>query len=216
MKRFSLYSIMAIAFMLMFSLTSCDKENTTGPLGPGTPGPDYVLASPDLLDGVVINGTENAEFALQAENDKLLFVGPGNCPRGPQNNQPIMLGRLLSGLELTDLQRADVDGYMAAFRLCVLDNKTDLRDAQLPIIQAANASRLLIIADLRAGTITVVQARAALETLRQATRLAMDTDVDVIAARAALKDCHDTLLASIYAVLTPAQIIKWNIFFHIV
>lgn len=210
MKRTSfISSAMALfAIVIMFSLSACDPETATTPTN--TDGADYLLATPEWIVGEVTEGTVTQEFALNVENECMLFDGTKERPKGPANHPPKQLGNIFRQLKLTADQRDDIEGFMTAFKACVEAGRLDLRLAQLPIIQAANAQRLIILTNLKAGTITAEQAKTALKALHESTKLAMTTNLDVIAAHEALKLCYETLLDNIEGILTAEQLVKWN------
>lgn len=213
-KMLSTFAMGMIALMAMLSLSSCQKD---GPVGSSDNSStyDYMLAGPETVVGDVSEASLTEGFKLNVECDGMLFNGPKGKPMPPNPKQPpLKLGMLLRVLELSDDQKADVQEMLELFRECVETNRIALREAQLPIIEAANLERKAILDDLKDSVITRAEAQLALKALHQETRLAMETDEDVAAAREALKECHDTLLESLKAILTPAQLVKWNKFFQ--
>lgn len=213
MNKSILKSVMAMfALMLVFTLSSCQKDDAVAP--EYNYDADVMLATSEWIEGDLIEGTVETEFALDAQYDKMLFDGNVDKPGKPGDKRPPMLplGRLLRQLELTADQRDSVEIYMQAFRLCAEEARIALRDAQKPIIDSANAQRRAIIADLKAGLITRQEASLALRQLHEATKLALDSDPAVVAAREAIKNCHDILLANIKSLLTPAQLVIWERF----
>jgi len=216
MKLNRIGTIAAALLIALLILPACQEND--GVIPSKGFSPDMLLVAPEWMEGDVQEGTLNSEFTLKAENDRLLFDGREERPKEPQRpNLPprVKLGMLLRALELTEEQRADVAEYLAALRPCVMEARIAMREAQMAIIQEANAQRREVIADLQNGLITREEAAIAIRQINMDVRDAMQNDEDIIAARLALKKCHDDLLSSIYDILTPEQILIWNRFFSI-
>lgn len=217
-KLFSNIYVVAI-LMAIFGLASCQTEN---PFEPVERDFDYsvVLATPDVMLGNLSDASLTNDFTLTNVYDHMLYSpnGKGPNPDAPKPGPavpPIKLGQLLRMLELDSAQIEKVKAFMKEFEECAKEYRIKLRDAQRQILEAANLQRRQILEDLRAGKITREEAWQMLKQLREETRLQMETNEDIVAAREALKNCHDALLENIKSILTTKQLDIWNKYFGI-
>ncbi len=133
-----------------------------------------------------------------------------NPHKTPMPNGPFQ--KIFAKMKLDSLQKEAIKILIDSHRSCEKDAVTALKAAQLPFIQTGNEMRNSILTSLKAGEITKEEAKAQLTELNASIRALMEADPAVQAALAQLKNCFDTLLASIREVLTPEQQILWDEF----
>ncbi len=215
------------SLMLIFVMASCDKP---GDAVAATDYSDYyssVFSVNEPLTDVTDCFIPASEVDLFGEMP--MPVGPGkDCNLGDKKLPPNDKGdknlpkdgkdirnpfaRVFMLLNLTEEQKVQVREFMIAHRQCEKDAILALREAQRPIIEAANAQRKEIMAKLKSGEITRREAGDLLKILNQTVREQLKNDPAVEAAHQALKACWDIMLDNIGSVLTEEQLVKWTKF----
>ncbi len=217
-------ALSVVTLMMLFVLVSCDKTNDT--VG-ATEDSEYYSS----VFSVNEPSTDVTEcFIPASETDFFgempMPVGPGTGNTDPsdkklppngkdlQNGRDIRnpFARIFMALQLTEEQKVQIREFMLAHRRCEQDAIMALREAQRPIIEAANAQRREIMEQLKAGEITREEAGALLRTLNQTVREQLKNDPAVVAAHEALRACWDLLLENIGSILTEEQLVKWQRF----
>lgn len=209
LKMIQLIGIFTLA-VSMLGMSSCQNDNS--PAGTDTKyesivQTEYSVCEPDALLGTIQDAAIDTEMLLMVPDIK---PEPGKMmpPKGIRD-----LGRIFVKLNLTVEQKESIRNLMTAHRDCEKSALIALRDAEMAIIRPANEARKAIIQNVKDSLITKEEARAAIQLLNQQTRQALQDSQARQIAFSALKDCRDTLIENIKALLTPEQLLIWNKFY---
>ena len=205
------------ALMLVFVVTSCDKAVDSTDYSEFYSSVFSVNEPSTNIADIYVEGNETADFG-----EMPMPVGPDDNtgdkkPSDKKDLRPIQdirnpFARIFAILELTPEQKAQIREFMIAHRRCEREAIMALREAQKPILEAANQERRAIMEQVKNGDLTREEAGALLRALNERVREAMQNSSEVIAAHQALRNCWDELLRNIASILTPEQLVKWERF----
>lgn len=196
-----LFAILMVS--LMFSVSSCTK-NPTDPIETGTYEEvfDFVSAG-DYVEDISIQGV-SLENPMALENE----VTPALVEEGRLfgGREPQFTFRFIfKQLQLTEEQLALVKVVMTDHRDCEKAARIAFHTAIAEIIADANVQRQTIIQQVKDSAITREEARELLRALNEETKANIEESGAVEELQAALKDCTETMIASMHEILDDNQ-----------
>lgn len=197
MKR--ILSMMMIALLGAFIITSCDKTASTQVEDTSDYTYDsYGFYSSELTDTEVTEPCE--ESPMDFKN------GPAPMPK------MIQMKRILKDLQLTDAQIEQVKIFHQQHIDCITTAMQALKASEREIISAANTSRRALLDSLNEGLITKEDVRIRMRQLALETKTALRENPLRETTMTAIRDCIETYLENIGGILTEEQLVLWEEF----
>ncbi|MFH1051789.1 MAG: hypothetical protein V1779_12780 [bacterium] len=214
MKNYKSLILATLTLVLMLGISSCNKSD--GPTDGSWSmydSPVWQIPEPDNSAADIVEGTLDMPFDLVAQNEDVRFcdnTGMYNTKMFQERRKFMPLAKILRALQLDDLQKEQVKGFMLDFRLCHREAMLALRESEKELLAPFNEQRRLIYEAYKSGEITREEAARQLKLLAQEVRQVMKDNPARIEACEAMKECRRLLLANIGGVLTEEQLVKWN------
>ena len=209
MKKLSFVSLFVtlIAVTLTLGLTSCTKDN---------PVSTTADESMDFVSyGTLIDLPQVSDATIESDMKLMNEMQPQVVEKGGLfgGNMPMFKFReIFQRLNLTDDQKTEIRAIIAAHIDCEKAARLAFYEKISGIIQGANDQRKVILEALKNGEIDRKTAGQQLRDLNKATRDAIAASGAIEELRAALKNCNETMVASLKSTLTDeqfAKFIKW-------
>lgn len=206
-RRASLFAI----FMLAFALAACSRGGDTSTAPSASPSS---LMSEDFAVVDQEDAFANIEDATLDHDMEMnpVFFDPERFRRHLRHPGHIgcHIGFILMQLGIDEDQRMAIRAAVMTHRREIRAILERLREVNAPLIEAANARRMEIIASYRAGEITGDEARRLLYELSARTRLAIRNNPDNEPLFKALCESRIKLFEEIRSILTDEQREKWD------
>jgi Spy/CpxP family protein refolding chaperone len=227
MKKINL--ILVLGAVILFAACSDKKNNEI--VSPDTSvftASDFAVVDFTDVMNSVNDATLDADFTCDNSMSSYTFMNNGNSLLQLSSglmggNSPRMgnlwtdkfdfnkhLGRVLKQLNLTDDQKAQMLGFIKTFHDGMKPLVRSFNTAIKPILDSANVQRRAIVADLRAGKITRIEAQTKIKALNDATKALIESDPVVKGIKDQMCALRAQLLGSIESILTAEQKVKWT------
>jgi len=207
MQRAALFAI----FMLALALAACSQGGDTTPAPSATPSS---LLSEDFAVLDQEDAFANIEDATMERDMEMkpVFFDPERFRRHHRHPGHIgcHIGFILMQLGLDEDQRMAIREAVMTHRREIHAILERLREVNAPLIEAANAKRMEIIASYKAGEITGEEAKRLLHELSVRTREAIRSNPDNEPLFEALCKSRIKLFEEIRSILTDEQREKWD------
>lgn len=214
MKNYRTLMLASLTLVLMLVISACNKnEGPTNGSWSMYDAPEWQVPEPDNSAADMVEATIDVPFSLVAEGQDVRFcdnTGMYNTQKFQERRKFMPLARILRALELDDIQKEQVKGFLEAFRLCHKDAMMALRESERAILQPFNERRQNIMEQLKNGEITREEAQRQLKLLALEAREALKNNPARLEACEAMKECRRVLLAAIGGILTQEQLVKWQ------
>jgi len=205
---------MIIALALSFMMFSCQMEDN--PIGMGDSDGDATGAITSvLLPAEVVDNINSADLSTPFENDfydyssESMLMGGRDGKKPPKGydkkGKKVKKDDLRDDLGLTDEQKAAIEQARIDYIACSEAYRMTIMEIHKAIFESANAQRMDIMTQLRAGDITKEEARALLTALRESIKAELENNAEFQAAVEGLKGCQEALKAAIDSILTDEQ-----------
>lgn len=202
-----LSSIFAIT--LLFSLQSCEKDSVAS----SDELSFLSYTSEELVTAEVKECTmdNESEITLVDLNSDVTnrFKGNNNFRRR-DGNAPIRFEIIFRQLNLSDEQKTQIKAALVSGRDCLKASRAAFLEINAEALAAAKASRQDVMAQYKAGAITIDEAKAQLKVIHQTLKAAISATGSVQETKLAIENCINILDSSIEEILTPEQLAKWN------
>jgi hypothetical protein len=191
---------MSLALSLVI-LTGCDQMTPTAPADETS---SMLISNPQSSADMFMTDVQVEDATLENE----VRVKPNPNDRGgerPEVGRPGPFDRLLKALSLTSDQALKVRVLLDEHKKCVEAALLVFKESNASIIEAANAARKDVLAQLEAGEITREEARAAIRSINESARAAIKNNPVTARVREMLKACDEEFLRQLASLLTDEQ-----------
>ncbi len=223
MKNLKLFLLFALIILPVIFLAGCNKHDEVTSPNANYDSPQYLMIDYFDTENAIEDATIETDLSFNPTMLSYSFVSATDFTPGKGMLRGKMvdwlakydwnkhLGMIFRRLNLTEDQKAKVDGLMKAYHESMKTLIQEFADANKTIIENANLKRKEIAEKVKAGTLTRAEAAEQIKNLNQRVHNAIETNDATIAVKRKMCDNRKTLLDGIRVILTSAQAEKWDV-----
>jgi hypothetical protein len=206
-------TVFAFALLTILVFQSCNKDDSsTNSNWSIFDAPEWYAPEPDNTEAEITEATLEQPFDIVSEeNDYRLCDGTRKNDKVLKEKRRFYpIARALKNLNLDDIQKEQVKGFLFDFRLCIKESVMKLRESERELIVPYNDKRKIIYDAYKNGDITRENAIEQLKELAKELKEELKENGLRMKACEEMKACAKISFNNIKEILTSEQLEKWN------